>query len=391
MSDQKFKIGYVPGSFDLFHIGHLNMIKKSKEMCEHLIVGVCSDELIETYKGRKPFIPLKERMEIVGSIKYVDEVVRVDFSNTNKIDAWKQFHFDCHFSGSDHVDHWKKECDFLEAQGVKMIFFDYTEGISTTKILTDIERLPKVQTDREYVVESFKNNFSKLLNEPIVIYGLGPNTQGVLEELPEFNIVGLMDAVRTGEVVFGKKVINIDQADELGVKNIVIIARASNVPIIYRRIAEICKEKNISVFDINGKQQSLMESKEELLKNYADITEEKITAIISQNEVISFDVFDTLLMRDVLFPRDIFIILENKLCSEYGDVFKNFAANRVVAEQELYLSTNPTLEEIYHELAEKMNIPAVKEKDIMNMELSIEKKHLLARKKCAEYLTIWSL
>lgn len=381
MSDKKYKVGYVPGSFDLFHIGHLNLIRRSKELCEHLIVGVCSDELIEVYKGRRPYVPLSERMEIVSAIKYVDEVVMVDFSNTNKIDAWKQFHFDCHFSGSDHADHWKKERDFLEAKGVKMIFFDYTEGISTTQILTDTERLPKVQTDREYVVDNFKKNFSMFLNEPIVLYGLGPNTQAVLEELPEFNIVGLMDAVRTGDEVFGKKVITIEQADDLGVKKIVIIARTSNVPIIYRRISKICAEKDISVFDVNGNQQSLMESKDELLKSYADITEEKITAAITQNEVISFDVFDTLLMRDVLFPRDIFLILENKLCSKYGDVFRNFATNRILAEQELYLSTNPTLEEIYRELATKMNIPPVKAMEVMNMELSIEKKHLIAREK----------
>lgn len=244
-----------------------------------------------------------------------------------------------------------------------------------------MEMLTKVQTDQEYIVENFKKNFSNLIDEPIAIYGLGPYTQVVLEKYPEFNIVGLMDSARIGEKVFGKTVINIDQADELGVKNIIIIARASNVPIIYRRIAYICEEKQIVVFDINGRQQSFVESKDEVLKSYSDITVEKINDIITKNEVISFDVFDTLLMRDVLYPRDIFLILEKKLCEEYGGVFKDFAAKRILAEQELYLTTNPTHEEIYYVLSAEFKISVSKAMDIMNMELSIEKKHLIARKK----------
>lgn len=136
--DELYNIGYVPGSFDLFHIGHLNLIRKSKERCRHLIVGVCSDELIKIYKGRPPYIKFEDRIAIVEAIKYVDEVVKVDMSNTDKIDAWKQLHYDCHFAGSDHVDHWLAEREFLAKQNVHMEFFDYTAGISTTDIRKEL-------------------------------------------------------------------------------------------------------------------------------------------------------------------------------------------------------------------------------------------------------------
>lgn len=129
-----YKVGYIPGSFDLFHIGHLNLIRKAKERCEFLIVGVCTDELIETYKGRRPYIKFEERIAIVEAIRYVDQAIKVDFTNTDKIDAWQELHYDCHFAGSDHVNHWHSEREFLSAHGSTMEFFDYTDGISTTVI-----------------------------------------------------------------------------------------------------------------------------------------------------------------------------------------------------------------------------------------------------------------
>lgn len=131
---EKYKTGYVPGSFDLFHIGHLNLIRKAKERCEYLIAGVCTDELIEAYKGRKPYIRFEERIAIVEAIRYVDKAVRVDFSNADKIAAWQILRYDCHFAGSDHSSHWAVERKYLAEHGVSMEFFEYTQGISTTQL-----------------------------------------------------------------------------------------------------------------------------------------------------------------------------------------------------------------------------------------------------------------
>ena len=140
---KKYKIGYVPGVYDLFHIGHLNLIRRAKEQSEYLLVGVLTDELVEHFKGKKPYIPLEERMEIVSSIKEVDEVVKVDFSNTVKMDAWKLYHYDAYFSGSDHEHDWDREKRELQAVGSDIVFLPYTQSTSSTMIKKQIREAKK--------------------------------------------------------------------------------------------------------------------------------------------------------------------------------------------------------------------------------------------------------
>ena len=134
VQEKKYEVGYVPGVYDLFHIGHLNLIRRCKERCNYLIVGVLTDELVEYYKKNKPYIPYDERAEIISALKYVDEVVPVNFENTDKMDAWNMYHFDCHFSGSDHGSDWDEIRKRLNAVGAEMEFFPYTEGRSSTQI-----------------------------------------------------------------------------------------------------------------------------------------------------------------------------------------------------------------------------------------------------------------
>lgn len=135
---KKYKIGYVPGVFDLFHVGHLNLIRRSKEVSEYLIAGVLSDELVMHFKGKKPVIPLEQRMEILAALKDVDEVIAVDFSNTVKMDAWHQLHFDAYFSGSDHGSEWDREKKLLQEVGSDIVFFPYTQSTSSTMIKQQI-------------------------------------------------------------------------------------------------------------------------------------------------------------------------------------------------------------------------------------------------------------
>lgn len=130
----KYKRGYVPGVFDLFHMGHLNLLKNSKDRCEYLIAGVLTDELVEHFKGKKPMIPYEERAAIVAAIRYVDEVIPVTFENTRKIDAWHQLHYDCHFSGNDHGPDWDNDLRQLREVGSNMEFFSYTKGISSSAL-----------------------------------------------------------------------------------------------------------------------------------------------------------------------------------------------------------------------------------------------------------------
>lgn len=134
-----YGIGYVPGVFDLFHVGHLNLLRNSKSRCEYLIAGVLTDELAEYFKRQRPIIPYAQRAAIVEAITYVDRVVPVDFSNTYKIDAWRRYHFDCHFSGNDHGDDWAEDLRQLREVGSNMEFFAYTQTTSTTQIRGNIQ------------------------------------------------------------------------------------------------------------------------------------------------------------------------------------------------------------------------------------------------------------
>lgn len=126
------KIGYTTGVFDLFHIGHLNLLKRAKLECDHLIVGITTDELSESVKGKKPVIPFSERLDIIESIIYVDEVVPQ--VNYNKFEAWNNYKFDKMFVGDDWkgTDKWNDlERQFSEI-GVEIVYFGYTKHTSST-------------------------------------------------------------------------------------------------------------------------------------------------------------------------------------------------------------------------------------------------------------------
>lgn len=129
---KKYKIGYTTGVYDMFHIGHLNIIRKAKEQCDYLIVGVTTDELCFLRKNKYPIINEKERMEIVSAIKYVDEVVPQN--DMDKLKAVKEFHADAVFVGSDWkgTEAWNQyEKEFAEV-GCAVVYLDHTDGISST-------------------------------------------------------------------------------------------------------------------------------------------------------------------------------------------------------------------------------------------------------------------
>lgn len=139
---KKYKIGYIAGVFDLYHLGHLNMFKRAKEQCEYLIVGVVTDEGVRTFKQKNPFIPFDERVEMVRSCRYVDEVVEIPYIYRTTKDAFEKYHFDVQFSGSDYQNNpeWLETKKYLEDHGSTMVFFPYTEQTSSTKIKELIER-----------------------------------------------------------------------------------------------------------------------------------------------------------------------------------------------------------------------------------------------------------
>jgi len=135
-------IGYTTGVFDLFHVGHLNILKQAREQCDYLIVGVTVDELV-AYKNVKAVIPYEERKGIVASIKYVDQVVPQ--TSMDKMEAWKSLQFNRMFVGSDWkgTDKWNKfEEEFAEV-GVEIVYFPYTDGTSSSKLRAVLDKIMK--------------------------------------------------------------------------------------------------------------------------------------------------------------------------------------------------------------------------------------------------------
>lgn len=135
-----YHVGYIAGVFDLFHIGHLNLLRRAKEQCDYLIVGVTTDEQIVRKKKTRPYIPFEERLAIVEACRYVDEAVEIPIERHDTEDAWHMYHFDVQFSGSDYADDpaWQAKRAFLRQHGADMIFFPYTETISSTQIKEQI-------------------------------------------------------------------------------------------------------------------------------------------------------------------------------------------------------------------------------------------------------------
>lgn len=129
-------IGYTTGVFDMFHIGHLNIIQRAKAQCDYLIVGVSTDELVQHEKNKTPIIPFADRCAIVEAIKYVDKVVPQP--DKNKYAAWERYHFNKMFVGSDWkgTEAWKRFEDQFSPVGVEIVYLDHTDGISST-ILRD--------------------------------------------------------------------------------------------------------------------------------------------------------------------------------------------------------------------------------------------------------------
>lgn len=131
---KKYNKGFTVGTFDMFHVGHLNLFRQAKEYCDFLIVGVHSDEWVMKCKNRPTIISYDDRADIVSSIKYVDQVVKNE--TRSKMEAWERYHFDVAFIGDDwkETEVWNKIEKELNSVGCDVIYIPYTKGISTTQI-----------------------------------------------------------------------------------------------------------------------------------------------------------------------------------------------------------------------------------------------------------------
>ena len=140
-------IGYTTGVFDMFHVGHLRLLKQAKLHCDHLIVGVSSDELVVEYKRKAPIIPLKDRLEIINSIRWVDEVVVQ--SDRNKYKQFLDIGYQILFVGDDWRGHplWVDLEGRLAQHGARVKYFPYTKGVSSTQFQNILEKIVHTEVD----------------------------------------------------------------------------------------------------------------------------------------------------------------------------------------------------------------------------------------------------
>ena len=138
-----FKIGYTQGVYDMFHIGHLNLINRAKQQCDYLIVGVNSDALVQNYKNKTPVISEHDRKIIVENIKAVDRAIIVD--SLDKSVLFKELHFDAIFIGDDWIDNprWMQTKEIMAQKGVQVVFLPHTQGISSTILRTNEQEFIK--------------------------------------------------------------------------------------------------------------------------------------------------------------------------------------------------------------------------------------------------------
>lgn len=235
-------------------------------------------------------------------------------------------------------------------------------------------------TDEKIWNKKLLSNFE---GRKIALYGVSDRSRLLLEQCPWLNIACILDGVRTDGNAYGKSIVSLEESFNMGIDSIIIAARESSVRVIYKRIVRLCKKKSIMLYDYMG--ENLVDKFSYInddSSDYLKLNEEVLIHEIDKHEIISFDIFDTLIMRDTLYPDDVFNIMEYKLENE-GIYTRKFATDRKNAESDI-MGMNPNIHDIYNNFTRKLGVPDFLSKKIKQIELDIEKAILHKRIKMAE-------
>ncbi len=228
--------------------------------------------------------------------------------------------------------------------------------------------------DCNVVVSTFRKSFADRRLDKFVLYGLSGHTEEIVSGCPEFSFLGLLDGFQESGELYGLPVLSLAQVAELHPAHIVVVARAQSVRIIARRIASFCRVQGIGLWDVQGRDLLVQEAPEARQHAYFSFTLEQAKKEILAHEIISFDVFDTLLMRCTLTLEDVFALMERRLG------IPGLAKAREQAEHTLYRQGNPTLEEIEQETGRLCHLTATQTETLAGVELSIERSVLVPRR-----------
>jgi len=237
------------------------------------------------------------------------------------------------------------------------------------------------EPEQRLVIDTFQKSFAGLRKQNIVLYGIGKNTEAVLSGTDGFSFIGLMDQNTTGQTIFGQRVLSDEEVIALH-PVIVIIARESVVNIIYKRIQYLSIEYGIAIYDFQGKllgSDSLVYGNGDL--PYWDASAGDLRKRMAEYDIISFDIFDTLLMRRVLQPEDVFALVEKHLAEKNMKI--PFAKLRVQAEQRLRC---PNLDEIYEEMGRLTGYDDIMLQQMKECECKTDAAMLIPRTQMCELL-----
>lgn len=220
----------------------------------------------------------------------------------------------------------------------------------------------------------------------IAIYGLSPATQELLEQIgDQYDVVGLLDGYRQEGTLYGRKIISLNEAVQKKIEAIIVAARPSSRRIIVNRIREICGKNKIALYDENGNDLLAAPSERVAASVRSGITREELCAKIDQSDVISFDIFDTLVTRTVMYPSDVFALVEQKMLKKYGRSFE-FYMERQAAEHLLSQRGVPTIGDIYNELENRVDLSKEELREIQTWEWETDQQVIVPRDDMCEML-----
>ena len=229
--------------------------------------------------------------------------------------------------------------------------------------------------------------FQKYKNSPIAIYGLGVETERILGEAKEaFQVIGLLDGYRSSGDLYGMQIISLEQAIVQRVSLIVVAARPGSCRAIAGKIGSICREHNIALFDIRGNDLCDTHRVVYDFQNVEGITQKELMRRTEQYDAVSFDLFDTLIMRQVLFPSDVFELVDDRL-RQHGIVIEDFPARRMASEKELSGERAPKLTEIYSYMRSTYQLAEIEPEQLAMLEWEIDCGIVVPRKDVCRLLS----
>lgn len=228
--------------------------------------------------------------------------------------------------------------------------------------------------------------FNQYRNSKIAVYGLGTETERILGEIGQkFQIIGLLDGYREEGSLYGRPIISLQHAIECQVKLILVVARPGSCRSIVKRIGAICRDNQIALFDVRGR--DLLDTKKVVydFQNIDGISREQLMGQVRESDVLTIDLFDTLIMRQTLFPTDVFEILECRL-RDTGIVIKDFSKRRLESEKYLARFAAPSLVEIYSHMRSTYALSEIEPEELVKLEWEIDYSLVVPRQEMCDFM-----